>query len=160
VIRSGIQDWWFCKLRGCGDTNRVPSLGGTLWTRVFFERWKRDWQKSSELRRVLNEADRGRAVHRLSDEEVVEQIALLVERGEIHIHASSAWVHVEEHKSQSGYSAPAPAFPLSARRGAQGPDNGPGSPDDPSTFSDPLDSGAQVAALMAASSQGAPFCPE
>src|SRR5450755_2967053 len=106
MIRAGIQDWWFCWLRNCDDPDRVAHAGGTFWTRLWLERWKRDWQKSRELRQILVYAERGRPVHRLSDEEVVEQIALLVERGVIHFHASSAWVNAEETMSEGGRSAP------------------------------------------------------
>ena len=142
--------------------NRVPSLGGSLWTRVFLERWTRDWRKGSELRRILSEADRGRAVHLMSEDEIISQVAQLIERGSVHIHASSAWVHVEERFSEGGVTAPPqpPAFPLAARSSQSAPDSGTNSPDDPATFGGAIDTGAQVAALMAASSQGAPFCPE
>jgi hypothetical protein len=162
MIRAGIQDWWFCSNGTCTQPNRIPSLGGTLWTRLFLERWTRDWRKAGELRRILTEADRGRSLLQLTDDEVVAQVALLIERGCIHIHASHAWVHVEDKFSQSGVTAPPqpPAFPLASRSAQSNPESAAPAPDDPATFTGPVDPGAMVAALMAAASQGAPFCPQ
>ena len=162
MIRAGIQDWWFCARRNCAASNRAPSFGGPLWTRTFLERWTRDWQKGVALRRVLIEAGRGRAVDALTNVEVIEQVALLIERGEIHIHASEAWVHVVEDVSDGRPDAPppSPAFPLAARSAAQPDSNPQPASDDPSTFASPVDTGAQIAALMSAAQQGAPFCPE
>jgi hypothetical protein len=161
MIRAGIEDWWFCGLQNCNDSEetRLPHAGGKLWTRLWLERWKRDTRKCRELRQTLAQAHLGRPVHRYTDEEVVDQIALLIERGVIHIHAAAARVGTAEATREGGQPVTPPAFPLSERRAPSNSQDSSSDPNDPATFASAMDPDAQVAALVAAASQGAPFCP-
>ena len=157
MIRAGMQDWWFCRNRQCEAENRMPPMGGPGWARAFLERWQQDWLKSPEMRRVLAESGRGWAVDRMPQDQVVEQVAMLLERGEVHIHASTARAYYGGGGGKGSDDRPSPPPPfMPSSRAASAP----AAAEDPATFSGALDNGAQIAALQNAAMQGAPFCPE
>jgi len=92
---------------------------------------------------------------RMADDTVIEQIADLLIADRLHIHAREMETFAAGGTGGSGQSV---AFPLAER---QSRETAPPPPvADPPTFTSKVDPSAQAAALVAAASEGRPFCPE
>jgi len=112
------------------------------------------------MRTFLWQGGTASVLFRLSDDEVIDQVADLLASGRVHVHTTPLPA-ARAGSGASGASAtqtPIP-FPLTPQPKASSQERTPG-PTDPSTFPLNLDGPAQTAALMSAAAQGVPFCPE
>jgi hypothetical protein len=111
---------------------------------------KRDQMAMSAVRQLLLQYQ---AVHRLSDEAVLTQIAGLVRSGALEIHRKVVPIPSPGSAAQP---APSPPFPLSERRPPAKPVTQP----EAATFTAALDDEALAGVLIDAADGGVPFCEE
>ena len=147
-------EWTFCQEPGCTEPDRVDDLPGVLGTRLWLQPFKGDPLQMRILRDLLANQILLPA-SRMADDTVIEQIADLLVADRLHIHAKEMETIAAGGTVESDQSV---AFPLADRQSRETAPPPPVS--DPPTFSPKLDSSAQAAALVAAASQGQPFCLE
>jgi hypothetical protein len=148
-------EWTICQAPGCTEPDRVDDLPGVLGTRLWLQPFKGDPLQMRILRDLLTNQILLPA-SRMADDTVIEQIADLLIADRLHIHAKEMETFAAGGTTEE--SDQSVAFPLAER---QPRDSGPPPPAaDPPTFSPKIDPSAQAAALIAAASEGKPFCPE
>jgi hypothetical protein len=147
-------EWRFCKKLNCSSAERLDDLQGRLWIRLWLQQLKGNPLRIRSLRELLaKEAPLPASC--ATDNHVIQQIAELLARGQLHLHARKAEARVLGGTQVEEQGVP---FPISQHqpRSAQSP---PGVIDPP-TFPPQADLPAQVAALVAAAAEGMPLCLE
>jgi len=130
----------------------VTPLGGDKGRLQFLAARKGNIAGMTLLRRLLRESGRRIDVYRLTEDQVVEEIARLIWSGEIELGSGRTWDLGGASKVQAG----APAAPPAASQ----PSSGSRAPEPESaTFPPGLNGATQAATLIAAAASGAPFCP-
>ncbi len=147
-------EWTFCQEPGCTEPDRVEDLPGVLGTRLWLQPFKGDPLQMRILRDLLANQILLPA-SRMADDTVIEQIADLLVADRLHIHAKEMETIAAGGTAESDQSV---AFPLAERQSRESAPPPPAA--DPPTFSPKVDPSAQAAALVAAASQGQPFCLE
>ena len=154
---SMVRDWKFCQNSICRDRQQVSGLRDPSFSRQWLQQFKGDPGGMFSLRALLSQEDRKLDRFRMSDDDVLNQVAKLLASGRLHVHAQAS----RSGGGSAGASEPETSapFPLGERRKWR-PEPRQPEVTDPSTFSDGLDGQAQSAALLSAAAQGVPFCPE
>ncbi len=118
----------------------------------FLVRFKKDGSAISALRRLL--AESGRSTGNLSDDQVLEEVALRMSRGDLIVcyrHTKTPGSTGDEEQAP----APAPSTATPQKSTSTKRDE----PDQP-TFTNDHDVRAQIGTLVAAAASGVPFCEE
>ena len=151
-----LGDWEFCRKRDCRHSELASHLGDRVNARQWLRHFKIDIDKMRAMRTLAWRENSSWSLSRMSEEEVIGQIAELLSRGRLHVHAHTP----ETVPPPSSYSSGAPASPPVYQRPAP-PDATYREPaSDPPTFPADIDAAAQAATLAAAAASGQPFCPE
>ena len=151
--------WKLCERQACREQNRSSGPRDRYSARISLLAFKTDALKMSGLRNLLSRWSSSQ-LFRMSDEEVIDQIAELWARGRLHVHSPTPVRVVSAPASVARTSPKVVSFPLSERkpRGRAGTSHQPPR-SEPPTFSSDIDLVVQAATLVSAASQGTPFCP-
>ncbi len=152
ILRSGFQTFEFQEGRELrfGSTREAAN-----WLRhLGFP----DPDLVIKLRELVTQYSEDTADSRLTDDQVLERLAIL-------LYSRRIVVIGREQRANSGTPAaaaagPAPAFPLSERAPRTAPPPAPPPASDPPTFGPNASATAQASALVAAAAAGTPFCQE
>ncbi len=156
------ENWTLCDKRACREPIVQLRHGDALWIKTGLQGYNSDPVRMAAFRHLLFSHGQDWAVSRISDWEVIDQIAQLLLTDRLHLHAKTVkpvpWVSPGEATSSSG-----PAAAGRSSSSPRGRSSAAGSsytvPDLP-TFAVQVDGATQAAALMAAASLGQPFCPQ
>ena len=129
----------------------VHGLDDSVFAQRFLGQWKGDPVAMSELRRLLQEWPQGTEIARLSDDQVVAQVAGLIESGQLLAGFDSNPLVIGPGATPMQEASPPPPSSSSAR---------PAEESEASTFPANLASAAQAATLVAAADAGVPFCDQ
>jgi len=82
-------EWRFCKKLNCSSAERLDDLQGRLWIRLWLQQLKGNPLRIRSLRELLaKEAPLPASC--ATDNHVIQQIAELLARGQLHLHARKA----------------------------------------------------------------------
>lgn len=155
-----VRDWELCRSLNCRERLEAPGFQDPLFLRLWLGQFKGDATGMFAMRTFLWRGGRVLDLFRLSDDDVIAQLADLLASGCVHVHTQPRRA-ARAGGGSSGTSAtqtPVP-FPMSQQPKPPPQERQPEAAD-PATFPINLDGPAQVAALMSAAAQGVPFCPE
>jgi hypothetical protein len=146
-----LGDWELCQKLDCRSRS-VSFANNPFQARQWLQHSKADVSKMLAMRNVLLQEHIGLDPFRMSDDEVINQIAALLASDRLHIHVASMIQTTAPTLSQ--------VSPVAVRQkqAAAPPPRKAVSMDDPPTLPSDVDFAAQAAALVAAASSGAAFC--
>jgi hypothetical protein len=151
-------DWKFCRRHDCRDDRPIYRLYDRDFTRAFLQNSKKDAFKMLAMRELLFDEGCAENLSRLSDDDVIDQVADLLVFGRLHVHVQTApVVFVSPGQPQASKAESAPANAPSERKGRV-PSSEPSMDSDPPTFPANTDFAAQAATLVAAANSGAATC--
>ena len=150
------SDWKLCARPDCREANRRSLPSDRARIRLWLLSLRNDAAKMSAMRTLVPQRARPRRNTR--DEAVIDWLANLGSRGQVHLHSAVAPVFPTFGSTATAEADPIP-FPLAERgeRAARETFH-PSVIDDPPTFPAGVDLAQQGAALIAAAADGAPFC--
>ena len=151
------SEWRLCRKIGCLEPGAEPAPQNRSSVRLWLERFKNDTMKMGGMRRLVYQERGSLPLSGISDENVIDQIADLLARGLLHIHAST--IATRGTSQGPGAGEASVPFPLSGRQ-PRAPVLSSDAPSVLSTFTSGMDPSIQAAALVAAAASGKPFCPE
>jgi hypothetical protein len=130
----------------------ITNFGDGKSSQQLLAQFKNDFFAISRLRSLLNESRQWIDVSRLTDDQLLAEVARLILSGELGVASVPRQFSIGNSPAdRPTSSAPVPAAkPLAAGRSDE---------PDPATFSSSLNALAQAAALAAAAASGAAFCP-
>jgi hypothetical protein len=130
----------------------ITPFGGGRATWQFLAAFKGDAAGMGVLRRLLRDSGRRLDVYRLTEDQVLEETALLISMGEIELGIGRTWAIGASSAVDSGSKvADVPAAPVRTGQSTE---------PEPPTFSPSQDGAAQAATLAAAAASGIPFCAQ
>jgi hypothetical protein len=145
-----LGDWELCQKFNCHST--VSFANNPFQARQWLQHSKADVFKMLAMRDVLLQRHIRSSLFRMSDDEVINQVAELLASDRLHIHVQSMM--------QTTAPTAIQASPVTVRqKSAAPPPRKAGSMDDPPTLPTDIDFGAQAATLVTAANSGAAFCP-
>jgi hypothetical protein len=152
-----LGHWEFCGERDCPDVETVSRLEDRSSARQWLQQLETGAHKTLAMRALLWQESSGWPLSRMSDEEIIDQIAELLVSGRLHVHVQPAR---RVSAASSAVSEPVVPFPLSERKPRPQAVAYSAPVSDPPTFPSDLDGAAQASALVAAAASGQPFCPQ
>jgi hypothetical protein len=151
--------WNFCRETGCRDEDRVWLVQDRLRIQLWLSRFKRDAAVMSAMRALLTSERRPWPLDRMTDEDVIDQIAGLLLLCRLHLHVQMATqVAVGIAPKGSAKSGGDDTFAAPLR--APVPTRTQPTEAEAPIFSSGVDPVAQAAVLTAAAQSGQPFCPQ
>ena len=151
------SDWKLCARPDCREINRRSLPADRNRVRLWLLSLRSDSAKLNAMRSLLPQ--RGRQRGSMRDEAVIDWLATLGARGEVHLHSAVPPIFPALGGTYTAAPDPVP-FPISERK-PPAPREAVRPPifDDPPTFPSGVNLAEQGAALIAAAAQGAPLCP-
>lgn len=148
--------WRLCGLHACSEESQVALLGDRSRARAWLQPFKTDTLRIAAMRSLLSRDGSGQLA-RMSNEAIIDAIAGLLSSGRLHVHAdpirgvpAPASAPVEAKPVPFPFAERQPRPSVSMLRVA--------APSDSPTFGSDADMARQAGTLVAAASQGAPFC--
>ena len=145
-------DWELCRKLDCRDRKSVSFAGDQFRARQWLQSSKSDVFKMLAMRDLLLQERIGSDPARLSDDQVINQIAELLISDRLHIHVQPMG------RTLGPTSIPIASGPVKPKVAAP-PSRKPPTMDDPPTLPSDIDFAAQAATLVAAANSGAAVCP-
>lgn len=145
-------DWELCRKLDCRGGKSVSFAGDFFHARQWLQSSKSDLFKMLAMRDLLLQERIGADPARMSDDQVINQIAelLIADRLHIHVQAMERTLGPTSIPIASGPAKPKTAPPPSRKAATM---------DDPPTLPSDIDFAAQAATLVAAANSGAAVCP-
>ena len=156
ILHAGYQTFEFLRARELPKPLLFPTRQDAI--KLLNDLSEQRADMASRFREYLTTASADPETCRLTDHEVIERLATLLQSGRL-------LVTVRDYRPSGGKPAstpetPQPAFPLSERSQRAANTSTKKSETEPATFDPNVDAMAQSRALVAAAADGKPFCPE
>ena len=146
----GLQDWKLCRRIECDGRSLTYRLPDGLQVRLWLAQVTRRAITMIALRTWLASPHDGSGVSRMSDQAIIDHVAVLISRGVIHVHTLVG--PLITHSSPRAESVePAPR--------SRPREVSPVVETETSTLQDDIDPATPAATLTAAAASGTPFCP-
>jgi hypothetical protein len=158
IIRRGSDIWRFHPFFAC-SIEKDAGKRHVFHTAFSARYWIEDFQSEPALmaifRGLVAKGPQPFSMSRMSDSQVVSQLARLLASGNWHVH------HSRPPRVTGLINSPVlqPETPRSAPKQSR-PASSPPPPPDPATFANQLDVSAMVKSLVQAAASNAPFCEE
>ena len=146
------DEWWVCQERDCSELDRASVYETRMWVHWVLQDLRTDRGKMWLLQDLVRHNISGVPFH-LPHDVFVRRVEQLFNTGQLHVHKKR-----REVQSGSGADESNVAFPLADHRPRIA--SKPAPMLDAPVFAPHVNMAAQAAALMAAASNGAPFCQE
>jgi hypothetical protein len=145
-------DWELCRKLDCRDDKSVSFTGDSFHARQWLQSAKSDVFKMLAMRDLLLQEHFGSDPARMSDDQVINQIAELLISDRLHIHVQPM------ERTVGPTSIPIAGGPVKLKA-APPPSRKAVTMDDPPTLPSDIDFASQAATLVAAADSGAAVCP-
>jgi len=152
MLPFGTRAWKLCVGSGRDDADRLAFRGDRFGARMWLSPAKSDAMKMRVMRTALAR-ETPRDVSRMSNDAILDAIADLLARGRLYVHADAP------RTVSAAVAAPEPAPVAVPRASRRSPATSSAAPILAPTFPPGVNLSQQAAVLVAAATEGAPFCP-